>query len=306
MNDRLTKLIEALNKEEIIIETGLSYHKLAIQDIKTNANNPKKSVVDCYYPSIVSAISKSAELHIPIDNRGFAYLEPRYDKNLNRKVCGLGIGYKAYFYKLSAILDGFDGEAFCIYEGDEITTEDKDGFHSYTLKRKDLFASGPDKMKGVIVRLSYFVGGLPRQKLGFVGMDEINKIKSKAKTKMIWNEWFDEKAKVAATRRACKNLFDISQGLQDLNDYDNKNYELKKKEPEEVADIIDNVVPTSKYITEDQVGEIRALIFESGTDEDMILEWIGANAIEEIKSSDYEITKEAISEHTAEFIKDLV
>lgn len=294
-NDRLERLIGALSEEKFL-PVGPEYLKSAINYIKRYSSDPKKSVVDCYYRSIVDAITKSIELQVPIDNRGLAYLESRYDKSLNRKVCNLGIGYKAYFYKLSKTLDWFDGEAFCVYDGDEITTEDKDGFHSYTLKRKDLFASGPDKMKGVVVRLSYFVGGQPRQKLGFVGMDEINKIKSKAKTKMIWNEWFDEKAKVAATRRACKSLFDISQGLQDLNDYDNKNYELEKKESEEITDIVDQVVSSNKYITEDQVNEIRSLMFEKGADEDLILDWIGAKAIEEIKSSDYEMALETIED----------
>ena len=292
MNERAKKVIEALKKEDGFTGQTMTYAVSAIEYIKKTAPDPKKSIIDCHYPSIVAAINKSNELQIPIDNRGLAYLESRYDKNLGKKVCNLGITYKAYFYKLAQALDGFDGEAFCIYEGDEITTEDKDGFHSYTLKKHDLFASGKEKMKGVVVRLSYFVNGSPRQKLGFVGMDELMKIRSKAKTKMIWDEWFDEKTKVAATRRACKSLFDLTQGIQDLTDYDNKGFELEPQKQKGVKEIVDSV---NTYITEDQVNELRSLMYENESDEDMILEFIGVNALEEIKSSDYEIAMEAIN-----------
>ena len=295
INERLNKVISALKKDPAFHDRESAYLIGAIAYIEKTAPNPKKSVSDCHYPSIVQAIINSMELKIPIDNRNLAHLESKYDKNLGKKVCKLGIGYRAYFYKLSQTLNDFDGEAFCVYEGDEITTEDINGFHSYKLNKKDLFVSGIDKIKGVIVRLSYTINGENRQKLGIIGIDEILKIKSKAKTQMIWNEWFDEKAKAAAIRRACKGLFDISQGLQELVEYDNKDFNLDKQKEINIMETIDNAISSKIYITEDQVNEIRSAIYENESDEDMILDFIGAKAIEEIKADDYEMALEAIN-----------
>lgn len=291
MTDRMEKIVKALHKEESLA-ANLPYLQGAIAYISKTSKDSKKSVIDCNYQTIVSAIEKSIQLQIPIDNRGLAYIDKRYNKNANQKEASLGLTFRAYFYILSKNLDNFDGEAFCVYEGDEITTEDCDGFHSYTHKKADLFASGREKMKGVIVRITYTVGGRPRQKLGIVGVDEIMKIRSKAKTKSIWDEWFDEKAKAAATRRACKGTFDTVQGIQDILDVDNKDFDICEKELPSVKEIIDH--QNGMKINNDQVLEIRSMLYETKIDEDTLLDYVGTDAIEDIEANNYQMTLETI------------
>ena len=103
MSERLNKVVEALKTDPSFEDREAAYLIGAIAYIKRTAPDPKKSVVDCNYPSIVQAIVDSMVLKIPIDNRNLAHLESRYDKNLGKKVCKLGIGYRAYFYKLSKL-----------------------------------------------------------------------------------------------------------------------------------------------------------------------------------------------------------
>ncbi len=293
MNERLEKLISALRKEEQLIE-HTAYLDGAIQYLVKTSTNEKKSVVNCTYDSIINAIKKSIELKIPVDNRDLAFIEKRYNKEIKKHEASLGLQYRAYFYKMSQTLINFDGDAFCVYDGDEITTEDVDGFHSYTYKKNDIFASGQDKIKGVIVRLTYTVGGQPRQKLGIVGFEEIMKIRSKAKTKFIWDEWFDEKAKAAATRRACKGLFDISQGLKDLVEYENTQFDVDKPKEVEIVKDVDKIVEIGT-ITQEQAQEIRRLVTETKTDEKDFLEWVGEKSIETIPADVYAISIEALN-----------
>ena len=273
MNDRLTRLINALEKEDSLFCYPKNYIEGAINYIKKTADDKKRSVVDCTYSSIVSAIETSAKLQIPIDDRKLGYFEGKFDKSVGKKICQIGIGYQAYFYKLTQTLDDFDGEAFVVYEGDELTTEDKDGFHSYTLKKGDIFSSCAEKVKGVVVRLTYTRGGCKRQKLGFVGIDEIMKIRSKAKYKGIWDEWFSEKAKAAATRRACKGLFDIAIGLQDLMDHDNKSYDLNQIEQKSIVATIEGP---------QEEDEVKKLIKETGVRDEQIKEWFDVKSVEDV------------------------
>lgn len=60
---------------------------------------------------------------------------------------------------------------------------------------------------------------------------EIEEVKAVAKTKNIWNDWFGEMALKSVIKRACKRHFkDVV-----VDDLDNENYELDKKEKETVV-----------------------------------------------------------------------
>lgn len=108
---------------------------------------------------------------------------------------------------------------------------EKDKF-SYTpgtrpLHEADWFSTNRGPIVGVYSVAQLHGGAISVE---IMPMEEINKIKSVAKTKNVWNQWFEEKAKVACMKRHCKRL-PTSTDIQQVFDHDNMNYELKDITP---------------------------------------------------------------------------
>jgi hypothetical protein len=110
-----------------------------------------------------------------------------------------------------------------------------------------------------------------------MSLAEINKIKGKAKQDSIWQEWFEEKAKVAIIRRACKIHFSGIQQIEQITEFDNQDYDLEK--------VVELEIET---IDSEQGIEIGNLAKIKGVDVANICKFYGIDLIIDLPASKFE------------------
>lgn len=83
-----------------------------------------------------------------------------------------------------------------------------------------------------------------------IGAKEMEKIKSCAKTKNVWEEWADEKRKAAAIKRTAKRI-NLTPALEKMIEIDNEDYDLVKE--------VKNVTPAEPPASEEPTRLLNAL-----------------------------------------------
>lgn len=195
----------------------------------------KNDLTKCQPESVAQSMIDAAKFRLEIDGRQYAHLISYGGK------ATFQIGYRGFIAKIAEFYKDVDYTDGAIYEGDEFSISEKDGFAQYTLERKDPFAD-ESKLVGVFVSISYTKGGRQFQKVATMNKVEIQKVRNCAKQKFIWDAWYVEKALVACIKRASKKQFQTVTGLQEMIRYDNdKNFiltdgEFVKKEQDSITD----------------------------------------------------------------------
>ena len=221
-------LLEVLgNKKEKYILSVLG-------EISKTANDFKKDLTKCTPDSIVTAIKQACDLELEIDARQHCHLI-RYNKNIGKKEnpiyiseAQLQIGYRGYIYAIKRAYPDANIDCVIVHEGDEFTLKKEGDTTTYTLEVKDPFGQNR-KIVGGFCYISYSIEGKQVSFCETMPVSEINKIKSCAKSSDIWDKWFEEKAKVAIIRRACKIHFSGMQQIADMAEHDNKDFNLAKE-----------------------------------------------------------------------------
>lgn len=214
---RLT-LALGLDGSKESMKEARKYASSVLMEIERNLGDPKKDISGCTPNSIVQTMIDAARMRIFIDNRQHAHIIKYGDK------ATLQIGYRGYIHKIKEHFPDADFSYGSIYEGDEFKVSSENGFDDYNLKVADPFEDRIEKLKGVYVAISYTVNGEPKQKVTTLSIREINKIKKSSKQDYVWNAWFQEKAIVAAIKRACKVNFASIKEISEIAEYDNKTH----------------------------------------------------------------------------------
>jgi recombinational DNA repair protein RecT len=237
VTNRLTTALGLKAGDENAQQEAFRYASSVLAEIRKTAGDPKRDLTVCSPDSICQAMIDAAQFKIAIDGRQQAHIV-KFGNTAQ-----LQIGFRGYIAKIAEKYQDADFTAEAIFEGDTLAMSDDGGFQSYKLTRKDVFASGWDKLQGVLVRISYSKGGERFQKITAVSKSDLDKIRKVAKTDYIWAQWPIEKAKAAAIKRASKIQFADVMGLQELARYDNElNYDLSKQEAAPVRkSIVDNI-----------------------------------------------------------------
>ena len=172
--------------------------------------------------SIREAFKDSLDAGIPVDGRQLAYVI-RYGNAIQYH-----IGYKGFSAKIKEIYPTAIVKAELVYAGDVFTVEKVDGKAKYTHKVANPFAS-IKSMVGAYAYVKYTIDGKEYSFIETMGKEEIDKIRGKAKTKYVWDDWYGEMAKKAAIRRLCKILTAGNPKLAILETIDNKNFEIQQE-----------------------------------------------------------------------------
>jgi phage RecT family recombinase len=281
------QLIEnGLNNSELLkTQLGSRHNKYVISvlnEIKKTANDDKKSLVNCTPDSIISAIKQACDLQLEIDGRQHCHLV-KYNKNTGTKEspkwiseAQLQVGYRGFIYSIKRAYPDANIDCKLVYEGDSFVVKSEGDTTTYSLEIKDPF-SKKEKIIGGYCHISYTLGGRLVSFCETMSLAEINKIKGKAKQDSIWQEWFEEKAKVAIIRRACKIHFSGIQQIEQITEFDNQDYDLEK--------VVELEIET---IDSEQGIEIGNLAKIKGVDVANICKFYGIDLIIDLPASKFE------------------
>lgn len=247
----------------LIKATGLNQQELQSKLIsfayatKTMLDNAKMPLGNLDPQSIREAFKASLDTGIPVDKRQLAYIV-KYGNKIEYQ-----IGFKGFISRIKEIYPTANIKAELVYAGDVFAVEKVDGKAKYTHKVANPFASIKD-MTGVYAYIQYTDKGKEYSFIETMGKDEVLKIKGKAKTAYVWNEWFGEMAKKAVIRRLCKTLFIGDPKIAIMEDLDNKNFDIQQEPvhidydkptpmPEEIQPNKADVVAEQEKVVEQEI-----------------------------------------------------
>ncbi|MBR0541454.1 MAG: recombinase RecT [Clostridia bacterium] len=207
--------------------------------------------------SIREAFKASLDTGIPVDKRQLAYIV-KYGNKIEYQ-----IGFKGFISRIKEIYPTASVKAELVYEGDIFNVEKIDGQARYTHKLKDPFASSR-KMTGVYAFVQYTDKGKEYSFIETMSREEVDKIKGKAKTAYVWNEWYGEMAKKAVIRRLCKTLFIGDPKIAIMEDIDNKSFDIQQEPvhidydqaqpmPEEIQPNRADVIAEQEQVVEQEI-----------------------------------------------------
>jgi len=246
-----TRLEESPLLKEILKKGKDKYVLSVLSEISKTVGDNKKDLTKCTTSSIVNAIKQAYDLNLEIDARQHCHLI-KYGDTAN-----LQIGYRGYIYAIKRAYPDANIDCKLVYEGDDFTINKEGDTTSYNLTVKDPFAKR-DKVIGGYCYISYSSNGRLVSFIETVRLDEINKIKDCAKAGFIWNSWFEEKAKVAIIKRACKVHFSGINQIAEITEFDNKEFDVTP-DIEEVKQLEE-----VETITTAQAFELEELIKKAG------------------------------------------
>lgn len=215
-------------------ELGANHSKYVISvlnEIKKTIGDDKKDLSKCSPASIESAIKQACDLQLEIDGRQHCHLI-KYGTTAN-----LQVGYRGFIYSIKRAYPDANIDCKLVYKGDNFVVKSEGDTTTFSLEVKDPFNRIQADVIGGYCHISYTVGGRLVSFCETMSLAEINKIKGKAKQDFIWKEWFEEKAKVAIIRRACKIHFSGIQQIEQITEFDNQDYDLEKVVENEIETI---------------------------------------------------------------------
>ena len=205
-------------------ELGANHSKYVISvlnEIRKTTGDDNKDLSKCTPLSIESAIKQACDLQLEIDGRQHCHLI-KYGR-----AATLQIGYRGFIYAIKRAYPDANIDCKLVHEGDLFVVKSEGDTTTYSLEIKDPFAK-KEQIIGGYCHISYTLGGRLVSFCETMSLAEINKIRGKAKQDFIWKEWFEEKAKVAIIRRACKIHFSGIQQIEKITEFDNQDYDLEK------------------------------------------------------------------------------
>lgn len=227
-NSEILKVTLGSNKDKYIVSI--------LNEIKKSASDEKKDLTKCTPQSIESAIKQACDLQLEIDGRQHCHLVKYVDRN-GKSNANLQIGYRGFIYAIKRAYPDANIDCKLVYKGDVFTIKSEGDATTFSLEVKDAFSRSQADVIGGYCHISYTVGNRLVSFCETMSLAEINKIKGKAKQDFIWKEWFEEKAKVAIIRRACKIHFSGIQQIEQITEFDNQDYDLQKVVEAEIETI---------------------------------------------------------------------
>lgn len=244
-----------------------------LTEVKKTIGDDKKDLSVCTPDSIIACIKQACDLQLEIDGRQHCHLV-KYGKTAS-----LQIGYRGFIYAIKRFYPDVNIDVKLVYEGDNFLLKKEGDLTTYSLEIGNPFAVNRNLVGGFCY-ISYTVGGRLVSFCETMSIVEINKIKSCAKQDFIWKQWFEEKAKVAIIKRACKIHFSgINQEIADVIEYDNKEYDLSKS---------DVIIEAQEKITCEQGLEIEKLAKKKGKDIKTICAALKLNSIIDLPSDKFQ------------------
>ncbi len=186
----------------------------------------KQNLTDCTPLSIFQSVKQAVDLGLEIDNRQHAHLIQR------GRDCTFMIGYRGFIYSIKKHIPSANIVVNLVKDGDLFSIKKIGDQDQFIHEIKNPFAS-KDKIIGGYCYISYNNEGREIAKIETLSIEEINKIRSVAKTKNIWDAWFEEKAKVACIRRGCKILFaGLNNGIiNKIIEINDEEFDFEEKKP---------------------------------------------------------------------------
>lgn len=240
--DRIVTIKDGLSKSSVISNIFANskdkYIANILNEIQKTAGDQKKDLSQCTVNSIVSAIKQAHDLGLEVDARQHCHLVRYFNKDKQQLEANLQVGYRGFIYAIKRAYPDANIDCRLVYEGDKFMLKKEGDVTTYSLEVENPFAKR-DKIIGGFCYISYSLGEKQLSFCEVMNIDEINKIAKCAKQDFIWKAWFEEKAKVALIRRACKIHFSSIQQLADLEQHDNKDFDLK--DVSKTANLPDNL-----------------------------------------------------------------
>lgn len=294
--DNLGKIKNYLTESPTLKETlgqgQEKYINSVIFEIIKTQGDAKKDLTVCTPKSIATSIKQACDLELEIDARQHCHLI-KYNKNVGDKKnpkwiseANLQIGYRGFIYSIKRAFPDANIDVQLVYKGDDFKLSKEGDITTYTLARNNPFAPKTDVIGGFCY-ISYSINGRLVSFCETMSLEEINKIKGCAKSSAIWDDWFEEKAKVAIIRRACKIHFaGINSGIEKMAEFDNQNFDLDKPEMKEVK--------SDEPITQEQALELEELIKKAGKDSKTICEIHDVHSLLQFPESELEDLKKTL------------
>ena len=209
------------------------YIKSVLLEIVKSKSDPDKDLSKCTPSSIFTAVKQAVDLGLEVDARQHCHLVKHGNSAMLR------IGYRGYIHKIKEHYPDANFVVGLVRDGDTFSINKTDENDSFTHKEANPFDSSLNNIIGGYCYITYTLGGRKISRITTMSKSEIDKIKDVAKMKAIWNTWFEEKARVAIIRRACKLIF---AGLtQKLDEFNNDEFDLNKPKQEPI--IINDLPP---------------------------------------------------------------
>lgn len=177
----------------------------------------------CTPRSIILSVLTSAQLGLPVDSQGLAYLIPYFNGKTKKYECQLMPGYKGYIKKIreSSTVDDFYTKI--VYDGDSFDVEE--GTHPRIIHKPSLYDKkyGDDAYLTHVYSVIVYVSGRTDHEI--MTREQINKIrdnvteKNKGKETPMWKQSYGEMARKTDIRRHQKRI--QLKSVQKLVQFDN-------------------------------------------------------------------------------------
>lgn len=218
---------------------------------------PDEHLLRCSNQSILEAVKTAIDLELEIDSRQHCHLI------LFNGKAQLLVGYRGFIYAIKRVYSDANIVVNLVRANDTFIVKRGNDIDEYSHVVSDPFDNNIDSMRGGYCYISLNIGDRKVAKIETMSKNEILKARSIAKTSKIWDNWFEEKAKVVILKRACKILFAglNNEMINKLINKDNEDYNLNEEKKEvKVIDDLPTPVGTNLNIvdlSEKEKEEIR-------------------------------------------------
>ncbi len=287
MTNQITQIKSRLEKSPLlaeILKKGKDKFILSVlSEISKTASDPKKDLTKCTPESIVNAVKQACDLNLEIDSRQHCHLV-KYGNTAN-----LQVGFRGYIYALKRAYPDANIDCKIVYEGDDFAVKKEGDITTYSLGINNPFAKR-DKVIGGFCYISYTLNNRLISFCETMCLDEINKIKGCAKQTFIWDKWFEEKAKVAIIKRACKVHFSGINEIANITEYDNKEFNFDQES---------QIKEVQESINSDQAFEIEELVKKAKKSVEDICKIYQIDSIIQLPIGNFEKLKQNLSNNAS-------
>lgn len=203
------------------------YASNVIAEIAKTQGDQYGDLTKCSPDSICRAVIDAAQFKVQIDGRKFAHLESRWNKTRQCNEATLQIDTNGFVAKIKEAHPDADFKIQPVYKGDKVQIVTDGGLQTFTYKSNNAFGK-MSELEGIIVQIRYKSGERLVSTVDTISIEELNVIKSKGKG-AAWKDFPLERMKTAALKRAAKWHFRQNALLQEMIDYDNKQFDLTQQ-----------------------------------------------------------------------------
>jgi len=177
--------------------------------------------------------------------------------------------YQAYKNKVLNVYPETKFDFGIVYEGDKFSFSKESGkvIYKHTM-------SNPFENNRTIIGAYGIIKNNRGEFIETLNVSEIDKIKSTAKTKTIWDKWFDRMVLKSIVKRICKIAF--KDQFKNIEAIDNENYDLDKPLHSDLEDDLTLKETIDSCETLDQLNMVYENNKDVVEDEKLFMEMLGA------------------------------